>query len=185
MMGQTQPAPTGETAEWWNAWGKLKSAIAQLDDAVVKLEASRAYALGRPNLAPEYRAKMAEVQAMRDRAVWLRDTIRSVMKTFGVELSGLSGLGIAPALVWPAVVAGVAWIGGKALDLWQFAKKVDEQRRLESQGVAPQQAAAIVERQAAAGAGLLELLARNAAWIALGVGALVILPRLLGGRGRG
>jgi len=141
-------AQTGES-DWWNAWAKLKQILVQLDQAVVKLEASRDYALARPNLRDDYLAKMAEVQSMRAKAVWLRDTIRSAADALGMQLSSL---GLAPALLlWPAVIAGVAWLGSKALDLWQFAQRVDEQRRLEAQGVTPQQAAAIINQKAEAG----------------------------------
>lgn len=143
MLAQT------DNAEWWNAWGKLKQIVAQLDGAVAKLEASRAYALARPNLRDEFLRKMADVQSMREKAIWLRDTIRSAADALGLQLSGL---GLAPAvLLWPAVIAGVSWLGGKALDLWTFAQRVDEQRRLEGQGVSPQQAAAIVNAKAEAG----------------------------------
>lgn len=142
-------AAQASNAGWWDAWGKLKTILLQLDQAVVKLEASRAYALARPNLRDEYQTKMADVQSMRSKAIWLRDTIRSAADTLGMELSGL---GLAPALLlWPAVVGGVAWLGSKALDLWTFAQRVDEQRRLESQGVSPQQAAAIINAKAEAG----------------------------------
>lgn len=138
-----------QESDWWNAWAKLKAILVQLDQAVARLEASRAYALARPNLRDQYLAKMAEVQAMRAKAVWLRDTIRAAADAIGVTLSGL---GLAPALLlWPAVIGGVAWLGGKALDLWTFAQRVDEQRRLEAQGMSPQSAAALVNQQAEAG----------------------------------
>ena len=161
MAGEAQQVPA-EAVEWWDVWGRLKQIITQLDAAVASLEASREYALSRPNLADEYRAKMAEVQAMKDRAVWLRDTIRNVLSTFGVELSGLAAravrataepqqLGIIPWLVWPVVAAGLTWLGNKALDLYQFAQRVEEQKRLESQGMSPQQAAAIITQQIEAG----------------------------------
>ncbi len=143
MLGQT------ENAEWWNAWGKLKQIVLQLDQAVAKLEASRSYALARPNLRDEYLAKMNDVQGMRSKAIWLRDAIKSAAAAIGMQLSGL---GFAPALLlWPVVAAGVAWLGGKSLDLWQFAQRIDEQRRLESTGLSPTAAAALVKSTATAG----------------------------------
>ena len=150
MLAQVEPDPTiKEQAAWYDAWGKLKEILARLDRSVVTLRAAERFALSRPNLAPEYRTKMAEIETMRGRAIWLRDTIKSVMSTFGVELSGLGAL---PALlVWPAVAAGVAWLGGKALDLFQFSQRVAEQQRLEAGGMPPAQAAQIVQSTAAAG----------------------------------
>lgn len=142
-------AATAGESDWWNAWAKLKAILVQLDQSVLKLEASRAYALARPNLRAEYLEKMADVQSMRAKAVWLRDAIRAAADALGVQLSGL---GLAPALLlWPAVIGGVAWLGSKALDLWTFAQRVDEQRRLEAQGMSPQSAAALVNQKAEAG----------------------------------
>lgn len=140
-----------EEAAWWDAWAKLKETIARLDKAVVNLEASRSYAMARPNLRPEFERKMAEVESMKSKALWLRDNIKQAMATFGVELSGLASLGFLPALVWPAVAAGVAWLGSKALDLYQFSQRIDEQRRLEASGMTPAAAAQLVTRTAEAG----------------------------------
>ena len=150
MLSQVTSDQAGaEPAEWFNVWGKLKEILARLDQSVATLRAAERFALSRPNLAPEYRAKMAEIETMRGRAIWLRDTIKSVMSTFGVELSGLGAL---PALlIWPAVAGGVAWLGSKALDLWQFSQRVAEQQRLEAGGMPPAQAAQIVRATAAAG----------------------------------
>ena len=146
--------PNSETA-WWDVWGKLKGIIEQLDTAVANLQASRDYALSRPNLKDEYNEKMADVQSMRDKAIWLRDTVKNAMAYFGVTLEGLrtevGDLGFVPLLIWPVVIAGVAWLGSKALDLFEFSQRVDEQRRLESAGVPAQDAANIVAQTASAG----------------------------------
>jgi len=156
-------APTSATENpntqdaWWNVWGKLKTIITQLDDSVTKLEASRDYAMSNPTLSNEYASKMAEVKSMRDKAVWLKTNIADAMSFFGVSLSGLRidqtlrGLGVAPLLLWPIVAAGVAWLGSKALDLYNFSQKVDEQRRLEETGMTPQEAAKVVAQTAGAG----------------------------------
>lgn len=147
--------PQAAAPEWWNAWGQLQQAAERLDAAVASLRANEQFALARPNLADEYRARMGEVETLRSRLVWLRDTIREVFDSLGVELQGvgqqLGQLGIIPFLVWPIVAAGVAWLGSKALDLWKFSQAVDEQRRLEASGVPPAQAAQLVRAQLEAG----------------------------------
>ena len=149
----------GETnTEWWNAWGQLRDIIAKMDQSVALLTASRDYALANPTLREEYTQKMADVESMRTKALWLRDNIKSAMASFGVVLSGAqargaveTGLGIAPLLLWPVVAAGVAWLGSKALDLFEFSQRVDEQRRLEQTGLTPKQAADIVTQTGATG----------------------------------
>jgi len=143
-----QPTETS----WYDVWGKLKNTVVKLDDAVLKLENSRNYAMSRPNLRSDYLSKMSDVQSMRSKALWLRDNIKSAMSVLGVELSGTTGLGIAPVLLlWPIVAGGVTWLGSKTLDLWQFSQRVDEQKRLEATGMNPEQAAALARQTAESG----------------------------------
>lgn len=141
---------------WWNAWGKLKQIIAQLDMSVARLNNARNYALTTPNLRAEYLAKMDTIKSMKNKAEWLRDNIKAAMNYFGVELSGVpetvaSGLGFIPLLVWPLVAGGVAWLGSKTLDLFQFSQRVDEQQRLENNGMTPEAAAALVKQNVESG----------------------------------
>lgn len=154
MALDTTQDPNTDSA-WWDVWGKLKNIIAQMDTAVANLEDARSYAMNNPTLRDEYQSKMADVQSMRDKAIWLRDTVRSAMAYFGVNLSGLrtelGELGFAPLLIWPVVIAGVAWLGSKALDLYEFSQRVEEQKRLESTGVSAQDAANIVSQTVSAG----------------------------------
>lgn len=151
-------ATDSDQVAWYNAWGQLKQVIQRLDSAVSSLQANASFALSRPNLADAWREKMAEVESMKSKAIWVRDAIRNTMSAVGVELSGIGALPIAAAVLWPAVAGAVAWLGSKALDLYSFAQQVDEQRRLEQSGVAPREAADIVTRKAESGSltGLLK-----------------------------
>lgn len=134
--------------EWWNIWGKLQAAARDLDAAVTQLQQQRAYALARPNLRAEFEAQEQEIESARGRVAWLRDAIKSVMSFFGVELSGL---GFVPLIPIAVVTAGVAYIANIAASAWSLSKRIDEQRRLESQGVPPAQAAQIVTQTSSAG----------------------------------
>lgn len=160
----------GEQAAWYDAWGQLKQTAQRLDEAVAVLRQNESFALSRPNLADDYRTKMAEVETMRARASWLRDTIRQALGALGVQLDGL---GLVPALVWPVVAGTVAWLGSKALDLWKFAQQVDEQRRLEERGMAPARAASIVQQKAESGTlgAAVKSLAPVLVIVGLGLGA--------------
>lgn len=149
-LGEVTASQADESA-WYDVWGKLKQLGAQIDQAVVSLQANASYAMSRPNLAPVFQQKLADVESMRSKATWLRDTIRKAMSAFGVELSGLGIVPVAAAVLWPVAVAGVSWLGTKALDLWKFSQLVDEQRRLEEGGMSPQAAAALVASKADAG----------------------------------
>lgn len=166
---------------WYDVWGKLNRAAADLDAAVRALESQRAYALARPGLRDDWQAKMAEIETARGRVTWLRDTIRSVMSFLGVGLSGVSGLGFLPLIPIAGIAAGVAYVASLAASAWELSKKIEEQRRLESRGLSPQQASAIVSRNADAGTGLstTQMLMIGGALL---VGVLV-LPKLFpGGR---
>ena len=170
-------AAEDETA-WYDVWGKLNRAAADLDAAVRALESQRVYALARPGLRDDWQAKMDEIETARGRVTWLRDTIKSVMSFFGVNLSGL---GILPLIPIAGIAAGVAYVASLAASAWELSKKIEEQRRLESRGLTPQQASAIVSRNAGAGTGLstTQMLMIGGALL---VGVLV-LPKLFpGGR---
>lgn len=154
----TPPAGENQRA-WYDLWGKLQDTVADLDNAVAALQARADYALSHPMLASEYQEQLDSVEAARDRAQWVRDTIKNALGAFGLQLSGLGGLGF----IWIPItvaVAAVAWLGSKAADVWALTKKIDEQRRLEGQGLSPDQASAVISHTASAGTspGLLQQL---------------------------
>jgi hypothetical protein len=163
--------------EWWDLWGKLKDAAADLDAAARALEAGREFALARPGLREEYRARVAELQTARSRLTWARDAIRSVFGFFGVELSGL---GFVPLIPIAAAGAAVAFVAAQAADTWKLAKKIEEQQRLEARGIAPAEAARIVQSTASAGsmaAAFSGAVGHVALLGALGLGAWFFLKR--------
>lgn len=168
-------------AAWYDVWGRLKSAATDLDAAVRSLEAQRSYALARPGLRDEWRAKMSEIESARGRVTWLRDTIRSVMSFFGVELQGLGFLPLIPIAL---VTAGVAYVASTAASAWELSKKIGEQQRLEQGGLTPQQASAIVRGNAAAApAGVTDTIRTVAIIGGIALLALFVLPKLFpGGR---
>ncbi len=163
---------------WYDVWGRLKKAAADLDAAVNALDAQRDFALSRPDLAEDWQVKRDEIETARGRVTWLRDAIKSTMSFFGVELSGLGFLPLIPLAV---VTAGVAYIANLAAESWALSKKIGEQQRLEARGLTPQQAAALVQQNAAAGTGGMSDTVKTAVlWIGGGLLAWYLLPKLLG-----
>jgi len=166
---------------WYDVWGQLKKSATDLDGAVAALDAQRDYALARPELATDWQAKRDEIETARGRVTWLRDAIKSTMSLFGVELAGLGFLPLIPIAV---ITAGVAYIANLAAEAWALSQKIGEQQRLESKGMTPAQAAAIVQSTAAAGASgsTTDQLKKAALWIGLGLAAWYLLPHLLGNK---
>lgn len=165
---------------WYDVWGQLKQAAADLDGAVAALDAQQGYALSRPELAAEWRAKRQEIEDARGRVTWLRNTIKSVMSFAGVELSGL---GFLPLIPLAAITAGVAYIANLAADAWALSQKIGEQQRLESRGLTPEQAAAIVKSNARpAPGGAMDTVQTVALWGIAALAAWYLLPKLLGNR---
>lgn len=71
---------------------------------------------------------------------------------FVAEKIGLNGLGILPVLIPVAVIAAaLAGITFWTKDSVLFFQKVNEQKRLEASGMAPEQASAIIEKKASVG----------------------------------
>lgn len=156
-----------DQTEWYDVWGKLKSAAADLDSAVAELQSRRSYAMSRPELAADYNSQMSDIESARSRVTWLRDTIRSVLGAFGVQLDGL---GFVPLIPIAVVTAGVAYIANLAASAWSLTKRIDEQQRLEAQGMTPQQASAIITRNAEAGTLTGAIKEAVPALVVLGVG---------------
>lgn len=148
-MANTVPAPA-EQAEWWNVWAKIKAASAQLDGAVAKLQTQAAYAMSRPNLSGDFKAITASIESARAKLIWMRDAVKSALGYFGVELNGLGFLPLIPIAI---IAAGVAYVAKLAADAWALSARIDEQRRLESTGMSPAQAAQIAKQTNPGGGG--------------------------------
>jgi hypothetical protein len=177
MATYTTQEVKSDQMPWWNAWGQLKKAAADLDAAVQSLESQRGYALARPELAAQWQAKRSEIESARGRVTWLRDTIRSVMSYFGTELQGLGFLPLIPIAL---VTAGVAYVANIAASAWELSRKIGEQQRLEQGGLTPAQASVIVRGNAAAGpAGTADTIKTMAIVGGLAFFAFYVLPKLL------
>ncbi len=144
-----QTAPTAADAPaWWDVWGQLNKAAADLDAATAALEKNRAYALSRANLAQDFLDREQELQTAKERLTWIRDAIKSVLGFFGVQLQGL---GFIPLITIGVAAAAVAYIVKQAADTWALSKKIDEQQRLEAKGLTPTAASKIVAGEVNAG----------------------------------
>lgn len=103
----------------------------------------------------------------------------------GAGLAGarLAGLGLVPEIIAASVIAAAIaaatyWITSAV----NFENRVSAMQQLEAQGVSPAQASAIVAQQANAGGLFSGLSAAPIALAVLGLGAVFVLPKILGGR---
>jgi hypothetical protein len=128
---------------------KFKSHAANFWQQYKNLQAKNAYVANHPDLQEDYanlldrgstiRTTIETVTAGIDKAVgWVGGTVG----VSGVQV--LNGLGFLPVLALLVSAGGLALIGKWVSDAYAFNKKVEEMKRLEAQGMTPQQASAIV-----------------------------------------
>lgn len=153
-------ATEGQTTEWWNLVARFKEAAARVDQVLDTLRGQEAAARQSPGLSAEYdqvmrraaelRATIADLLARISGAVdWVRGAGDWFSQTFG-----LSGLGVVPVVIGvAAITAALAAVTKFLTDAWSLSKRIDEQIRLEGQGLTPQEAAAVVERSTQSSAG--------------------------------
>ena len=168
-MANTTPA---EQTEWWNVWGQIKAASAQLDGAVAKLQSQAAYVKSRPNLRADFNAITSSIESARAKLMWLRDAVKGTLNYFG---AGLSGLGFLPLIPIAIVTAGVAYVAKLAANAWALSARIDEQRRLESTGMSPAQAAQLANQTNPTGGSLFSFdLGTGGTVVLVGAGALAL-----------
>lgn len=177
--------PSDET-EWWNVWAKIKAASTQLDNAVARLQSQAAYAMARPDLRTQFEPMMASIESARSKLLWWRDAVKSTLNYFGAGLEGVGGLGFLPLIPIAVVTAGVAYVAKLAADAWALSSRIDEQRRLESTGLSPAQAAQIAKQTNPAGGGLFSFdLGTGGTVVLVGAGAFVLWWFFGRGKNRG
>lgn len=149
-----------QSAEWWNLVARFRQAAGQVDQVLTRLRQQEGAARSSPELSSEYDAVMRRAVELRatiadylgriDSAVqWLKGAGAWIADTFG-----LNGLGAIPALIGIAAIAGaLAAVTGFLTDAWSLSKRIEEQQRLESRGLSPQEAAAIVQQTTLESAG--------------------------------
>lgn len=193
---------------WYDAVGIFKKKAAEFETNYQGLLNQRAFVEAHPQLLPQWRKLVADGASTRAKVQAINKGIDAVqagieniasnvadsalaitdkLSTWWGDVKsavGLSGLGFLPALVSIAAIAAVvALITKWSLDALRFKQSMDEVRRLESQGVAPAQAAAIVSKTAAAAgvsSGGLEFLGfKVSPWLVAGAAAVVLLPPVM------
>lgn len=150
-------APAPDPA-WWNVVEQFKSAAAAMESHYRRLVSLADYAASRPALKAQFDALMRRASTLRSNVARIRAQLGAAVdwvRSMGAA-AGLSGLGVLPLIGIAAIAAAIALVTKWSTDTLAFFRAVDEQRRLEAAGVAPERAAEIVRQTAAAarGAGL-------------------------------
>lgn len=158
LESQAASEPAPQDPAWWDAVARFKAAAAQMEQSYQRLLALRDYAASRPALSARYRALVSRASTIRSTVADIKAKLESAVDWFrsiGAAV-GLNGLGVLPILGIAAIAAAIALITKWTTDAAVFFRAVNEQRRLEAAGVAPERAAEIVRETAAAarGAGL-------------------------------
>jgi len=184
--GREPAAP--QSAEWWNLVAQLRDGEAKVREVLARLAQQESAARSNPSLSGEYDAIMSRARSLQatissylsaaGAAVdWVKDAAASVKSAFGFE-----GLGIVPVVLGGAAIAVALALVTKFLaDAWALSKRLDEQVRLEGQGLTPQQASAVVYRttgDSAASSWLKQLLPV----LGIGVAAWFAIDHYTGGR---
>lgn len=152
--------------------GFRKKAI-EFRDAFVRLESNRAYAMARPDLADEFEGLHENGSVILSTVEYITRTVdaatgffsdawaaaSSTFKRFfglgAVMVRPPQNLGFIPIIAGATIAGSVAVMGKWVRDVYLFERKVTEQKRLESEGLTPAEAAALVA-QTGGGGGLLD-----------------------------
>jgi len=199
MLGQIAPATAAQKVAWFDLLGKWREKAAQFEQAQAYLNAQAPHVSSwPPSLQAEYRAMTVRAAVLKARIVDVSNALRAVESwlkgaySVAVEpwvqagarirewlgLSGLSGLAALPALIPIAVVsAALAAVAYFLTDFLALRAKFEEIKRLETTGLSPAEAAAIVAKTG--GGGLFSGLQNTLMWVALAAAVVFILPRLM------
>lgn len=140
---------------WWNVVAQFKAAASAMEQAYERLMGEADYVAARPALRAQFDALVRRAATVRATVENIRAKLDSALDWFSSigESIGLNGLGVLPVIAIAAIAAAVALVVKWTTDTIKFLKVVNEQRRLEAAGVAPERAAAITQQTAAAASG--------------------------------
>lgn len=146
------PAPPADAPEWWNVLQRFRTAAADFERRFGELRALAEYARTRPALRADYEALARRATELRERVATIGQHVQQAidwLRSFG--LGSLGALPLAPLLAVGGVAA-VAYFAAQltdaARDIGLFLLRVNEARRLESAGVAPERAAELASEAA-------------------------------------
>lgn len=139
-----------------------------------------------PNLQEEFSGLMYTAQTIQSSIGWITTTVDSVSGFFS-DFFGFNGvaatrdyingkpndLGVVPLLPVAAISGAIALMSKFIADVYVFERKVTEQKRLEASGIAPQEAAKMIEK--ITGQTALQSLAGIAKPVGFALGAFFIL----------
>jgi hypothetical protein len=137
---------------------KFRNAALQMRDAFTRLVSLQSYAASRPDLRAEYDDLFSEGETIKKTVQYITSTVDSVTGFFsdawgsasaaakrffglGVIMQPEPGLGIVPIVGVAAIAGSIAIMGKWVRDVYLFERKVAEQKRLEGEGLSPQEAA--------------------------------------------
>lgn len=185
-------AGESEETKWYDIVGRLRSSVDKFRTNFNALLAQRAFVSQHPTLQAEYNTlanrgsainqKINEVQGVIDKVSGWFTSIKTTI--FGgaapsptTPIGPLDGLGVIQVLPIAVIAGAVALITKWLADVYVFAKKVEEIKRLESKGLSPQRAADMLER--AMPTGLMDVLKGNIIWLVIGGVLLLFGPEII------
>lgn len=151
-----------DVAQWWNLQARFEEAERQVQDVLARLQAHADTARRSPEMIGSYTALMQRAASLQASIASSLQTIRNALdwlRGLTEWVPGLNGLGIAPVIGIAAIAAALAAVTKFITDALSVIRQLDakralfdaqaaEQRRLEAQGMTPQEAAAVVNRSA-------------------------------------
>lgn len=176
---------------------KFRQAAIEFRDALASLVSMQSYVQSRPALKKEYDGLMSTGSTIKATVEYITTTVDKVTGFFS-NLFGLgnmpmyarpsSQLGVIPLIPIAMISGAVAVMGKWVRDVYLFERTVSEQKRLESRGLSPSEASAIVQGNSSAAGGdslfgAFSPLIKPAAVLVGGLFLLKALPSLLSQRG--
>lgn len=190
-------AGAADETQWYDIVGRLRSSVDKFRVNFSALLAQRAFVSQHPTLQTEYNTlanrgnainqKINEVQGIIDKVSGWFTSIKTTIfggaapapapTTPTTPIGPLDGLGVIQVLPIAVIAGAVALITKWLADVYVFAKKVEEIKRLESKGLSPQRAADMLER--AMPTGLMDVLKGNIIWLVIGGVLLLFGPEIM------
>lgn len=124
---------------------KFKSKVANFMEALDRLQSSKVNASKYPDLATQRENLLSRGASIKNTIKTVTGMVDRVFSFF--KGSGLDGLGIAPLLPIAAITIAVAAITKWTTEAYEFSKRLDAIKDLESKGYDPVRAGQIVNQQ--------------------------------------
>lgn len=184
MLAQEKPPMTGTAADetkWYDVIGRLKTDVAKFWANYNALLRQKDFIDAHPEMKMEYAGLVRHGTYIKSEINRVNAIIEKVKGWWsyikaGVGFGELGAIQLLPI----AVIAGASAIILKWLaDVYVFAKKIEEIKRLEAKGLSPAKAAAIVERISPTSGILGGFLGKNMIWVVAAGAMMMFWPQIM------